>query len=381
MPTPHRLQITALAADAVLSTAHKRFNKLIAQIGQARSTLQAWHSNVALYQQSHVDVLLPLQAAFSALQRRWAFAVDALLCQPGWSRADSASLREMLFEALDELIDDDDVDTELKALFDKHSEVDFDTERQQSALARKAMAEALTGPDLGEDEGIAGDADLRQRMQDAMAAGAGVTDNDGESDDTAAANPHAAWTQRPGAAKRETAAARRRAAESQLATQSVREIYRRLASSLHPDREPDPAQRAAKTALMQQVNQAYAASDLLTLLELQLQIEQVDAQHVAAASPQRLKHYNQVLAEQLDELRAELGRIEMGFRIDFGLGPGPTLNPDKLMPLIAQHKRGLLADTAMLESELRLFGDRTRTRAWLKRRRAERRLNPFEDFS
>ena len=32
---------------------------------------------------------------------------------------------------------------------------------------------------------------------------------------------------------------------------------------------------------MLQVNRAYAANDLLSLLELQLQIEQVDAAHIA----------------------------------------------------------------------------------------------------
>lgn len=34
---------------------------------------------------------------------------------------------------------------------------------------------------------------------------------------------------------------------------------------------------------MQNANQAYAAKDLLALLELQLQIEQIDAGHVASA--------------------------------------------------------------------------------------------------
>jgi hypothetical protein len=70
------------------------------------------------------------------------------------------------------------------------------------------------------------------------------------------------------------------------------------------------------------LNQAYAANDLLTLLELQLQIEQIDAGHIAAANAQRLKHYNQVLKEQLDELRAEIEHVEMGFRLENGLAPG-----------------------------------------------------------
>jgi len=102
----------------------------------------------------------------------------------------------------------------------------------------------------------------------------------------------------------------------------VREIFRKLASALHPDRESDTKQREAKTVLMQKVNQACTANDLLTLLELQLRIEQIDASHIANASAQRLKHYNKVLTEQLGELRMEVERVEMGFRVDFGLEAG-----------------------------------------------------------
>lgn len=61
---------------------------------------------------------------------------------------------------------------------------------------------------------------------------------------------------------------------------------------------------------MQQINQAYAADDLLTLLETQLQIEQVDTRQIAGINTQRLRHYNKVLAEQLTELRAETARVE-----------------------------------------------------------------------
>lgn len=86
----------------------------------------------------------------------------------------------------------------------------------------------------------------------------------------------------------------------------MREVYRKLASALHPGREPDERQREAKTALMQRVNQAYEANDLLVLLELQLQIEQIDASQIANASEQRLKHYNKVLSDQLTELKLEL---------------------------------------------------------------------------
>jgi hypothetical protein len=115
-------------------------------------------------------------------------------------------------------------------------------------------------------------------------------------------------------------------AHGQQASQSLREIS---------DREADAALRATKTAQMQRVNQAYEHQDLLTLLSLQLEIEQIDARHVAQASEARLKHYNQLLAGQKDELHNEIQRVEMGFRMEFNLEPGWGLDPRKLDEVLA----------------------------------------------
>jgi hypothetical protein len=46
---------------------------------------------------------------------------------------------------------------------------------------------------------------------------------------------------------------------AQGGTQAVREVFRKLVSELHPDRETDPAEHARDTELMQRVNQAYKA--------------------------------------------------------------------------------------------------------------------------
>jgi hypothetical protein len=60
-------------------------------------------------------------------------------------------------------------------------------------------------------------------------------------------------------------------AETQLRT-----LFRQLASALHPDREPDPAERLRKTALMSEANTAYARKDLVTLMQIQLRAELAD---------------------------------------------------------------------------------------------------------
>jgi PIN domain nuclease of toxin-antitoxin system len=357
------LQISAGQAGPTLTPQQKRFNTLIRQIEQARQNLAAWHDNIGLYRQAHAQVLLPLETELMVARRQWVFALDELLDQRGWTKAERDTLSELVCDTASALLHARDDDEELKAMFTKHAEVDFDTERQQMVRAVKDMTEVMTGLDLGDDEGIDTHADLFERMQQGLRERAAAEES--ERDDQAAR-------------RRKNAAQQRREAEAQQATQSVREIFRKLASALHPDRETDAGQREVKTVLMQKVNQAYAANDLLTLLELQLQIEQIDAGHIANASAQRLKHYNKVLSEQLGELRAEVERVEMGFRFDFGLEAGWGMNPHKLGELLEQNGRQLRAELNQQQRDIRMLADPAATKRWLKRQRQLLREDEFD---
>src|SRR4051812_20261734 len=136
------LQIFTAHAGPSLSPSQKRFNTLIRQIDQARQTLAAWQDNVAAYRQAHGEVLRPLQAELVAGHRQWVLALDTALEQTNWTKAERATLREVLCESAGELLAGRGEDEQIKALFDKHSEVDFDTEQRDRMLAMKDMAEA-----------------------------------------------------------------------------------------------------------------------------------------------------------------------------------------------------------------------------------------------
>jgi hypothetical protein len=358
------LQISSSSqAGAALTPAQKRFNTLTRQIERARQTLIAWRDHIAAYRQAHAEVLGPLQAELLVGHRQWVLELDVALDRPNWTKAERVTLRELLCEAAGELLGGRGADAQIKALFDKHSEVDFDTEQRDRMLALKDMAEAMTGLDLGDDKGIDSDAELFARLQQGL-------------EEQAAAEEvrRSAKAER----KRKSAAQLKREAEARQATQSVREIYRKLASAIHPDRETDPRQREAKTALMQRVNQAYEAQDVLALLELQLQIEQIDESHIANAGEQRLKHYNKVLGEQLAELKAEVERVEMAFRMEFGLEPGWGLDPRKLGQVLEQTNRQWRAELNEQQRQLRMLADVAATKRWLKRERQQRREAEFD---
>lgn len=180
------------------------------------------------------------------------------------------------------------------------------------------------------------------------------------------------------AAKADAAQARRQEAAREVG-QSLREVYRKLVSALHPDREPDVLERQRKTLLMQRVNQAYDASDLLALLGLQLEIEQIDAEHMASVTPQRLAHYNQILREQLAELEAELERCVEPF-LD-SVGPASKLTPDHVDREMGRELARIQAQTRELLYDLTAFREPNYLRETLKHYPLEADFEGPEDLA
>jgi hypothetical protein len=370
MSHKHALQVSSATAGPVLTPAQKRFNTLVRQIQQARGKLTSWGEASGPYRQSHAEIVVPLQSELTALRRQWVLALDALLSERRWTKAERETMRDIVCSEAGDLLMVSADDEPLKAVFATHAGVDFETERQQMVLAMKDLTEAMTGLDLGDDEGLDTDDDLMHRLREGMQEQASAAQ--------AQRDAHAARRRKTPAQQQ------RREAEAQQATQSVREIYRKLASALHPDRETDAQQREAKTELMQRVNQAYEANDLLALLELQLQIEQIDESHIANASAERLKHYNRVLSEQLANLKAEIDRVEMDFCMEFGVEPGLKLDPQKLGRVLEQCSREVLAELADLRRDMSATSDVAVMKRWLKRHREAVResefFDPFEMF-
>jgi hypothetical protein len=279
---------------------------------------------------------------------------------------------------------DDATQAELKALHDRHAEVSLEAVRQEQLQDVKDMLEEMTGLDLG-DGPFGSEEELRERAQRLMherlarQASSGDSGDDGDDPFGPPGGGAAAGAGRRASA-RATATQRRQQQQADEASQSVREVFRKLASALHPDRADDEADRERRTALMQRANQAYTANDLLALLKLQLELEQVDAEHVARASSRHLQHINRVLAEQLEELQDEVDNRSEAFSLEFGIEPWIELNPRRLGPLLEQQVRELREALLHTGRELNQLDDPARARRWVAQARREQRMQDEDPF-
>jgi hypothetical protein len=166
---------------------------------------------------------------------------------------------------------------------------------------------------------------------------------------------------------KQVAAEQLRAAEAADAHKAVAEIYRQLARSMHPDREPDPLERERKTSLMREINAAYEARDLLALLELQLRVEGVNlGDNLEALAEERLVRYIRVLDEQAKQLSIEIDTTELPFRIALARGPGVPITPAMVLENLRADLRIAESHSAELTRDLVAFEDLGYLTRWLR---------------
>ncbi|AOI89510.1 molecular chaperone DnaJ [Burkholderia pseudomultivorans] len=340
-----------------LSKARKTFNALVEQIDKRRERLGAWEAVMPAFQKKFVDGLLPLEQASSALRIRLVHLLDDAFLKKGLSKAEQRILSGLIADMARDLLDVGD-DAQLKIVYKRHGASGIDSDAMTDRKAAKTKAGPTPGDEPADDLDTLSPDELAARIQAEL-------DAQFERDMASHAAREAQRARRR-KAPRQAAAQARREAEQAASSRSIREIYRKLASALHPDREPDPREQERKTVLMQRVNDAYAKGKLLQLLELQLEIEQIDQHAIDSFGEERLARYNGILEEQLRELDQEILHVEADFRRTYGIASSVKLAPDTVMRMLARDMASVQRGIHELNVALREFEDLDKVRDWLK---------------
>ncbi len=318
-PRPTPLRLRASLPSQAPQPEQKRFDQLTQQVEHARRTLAAWHAHLPGFMSAHREQTLTRIHAVKAMHLAWLHALDQLLSEKGWTQRERDVLQDLLCETAWQMLERQArPDPAVEALYDRHATLPYAQVKAADARAAARRPGASVSVALAAD-------DAEPDVADAPDAPA-----------------------------------------PQPASPSLREVYRKLASALHPDREPDPDKRAHRTEMMQRVNQAHDQKDLLGLLALQIETAQLQPDAFAKAPASQLAGYNQALSEQLAHVKAQIREIEADFRSDFMVPKSVNLHPHQLDKVLALHLGQLHHTQAALESDLATFADRAATKRWIK---------------
>ena len=156
--------------------------------------------------------------------------------------------------------------------------------------------------------------------------------------------------------------------EAQNTPNLLRNMYRKLASALHPDRASDEAERIHKTALMGQVNAAHDAKDLLTLMRLQLLTQIPDSptesENTTSIPKDKLKQAIQQLQAQFQALRDARQLLQTSMQEEWDL-PYGNISAKSLQMALRKEAQELTSHIAYLQSDALWLSDDAFLKNWL----------------
>ena len=357
--------VEEVVRTSFVGKSQKVFKKLVNRIDKKKQVLQQWQEYKARHRQRMVDEVLPLQREIRLARREMVLFIHDIL-RPGGKKPTGLRLGKVQHNKLIHVLlnltngllgtENAPQDQELENIHNEYSSLSWKEAQTLERDQERANYEKLFGLDLSDYDGV-GDLlqfalDKIQQQQNAEEEKRAARHQKKKVDPSAKLNHE------------ERALLSRKKQEAHAASLSVKEVYRKLVSSLHPDREKDPLERVRKTEMMQKVNHAYAGNDLLTLLNLQLEIEQIDSKHILMLSEDRLNNFIRVLRSQLEELEQEIQSeryVFMGTRSFHG-----TLTPKRVDLDLDGEVAQLRGVASQLQTDLKEFNDPVILRAWLK---------------
>lgn len=335
------------------SKGQKAFNTLVGKIEKRRSTLAEWQTFDSDFRRKYNTELMPLRQSFDALRIQLVHQLDQAHDTKGLTNTERQTIEDLIIHLAGDLLASID-EPAIAEVFARYTASDAEGEAAVADEMRVAMQD-MFGVDLPDETDFTSPDDVIQKVQEQL--------DERERLHQEAREEY--QRNRKKTPKREAAEERARAEQEEVHL-SIREVYRKLASALHPDREADPVERERKAVLMQRVNQAYASKSLLDLLEIQLELEHIDQSSLDNVSEDRLKRWNTILKGQLRGLDQELVEVESGFRAMCGIRPGVPVSPKSVKRTMTMDITHLREGVRAFEQDMRVFDDGKRLKAWLK---------------
>jgi hypothetical protein len=357
----------------LLSPQQKEFNRLTQKIERTREQL---HQLDGLGQRLHQRAALEMKPLMDKHQSHRADTVrllDRMFRNYSYNKTETRKLRHLIKAMSFELAEAGFED--LKEIYNFHSpDLDFDranAETEAMNLIRmKEMASRMYDIEFDPEADLDTIEKLQAYLAEKMAEREAAEAQEPE-------QPKARRPEKPKNAQQLKAEAKRaaqeekRKQEEKKISQSVREVYMDLVKAFHPDREPDEAEKIRKTAILQRVTAAYEANDLFALLQLQLELERIDGNHLDALADEKLRYFNKNLLSQLAELTDELWEMERQLAMVANISHFGQFNPKQVEWEFEKSLKDIKKDIKRIKQDLELLRDPAVLKDWLRGYRIE----------
>lgn len=291
------VHIPIAADNSVLSKAQKEFNRLTKRIAKLEKTVADFRAAATRLRQRVQEEYRPLQHRHNTHRAELVRLLDQAHDTVKLTKGERAKIADLIGIGCADLPEKGF--PEVQPIIEKYAGPP-PTEEEEREMDKQAseMMKALFSQQFGIEFDPAVDVSTQEKFQAYIAQQLAGQEAEEAEQERRQAERRAQRKKSP----KQQAAEEKKQAEEKSITKAVRTLYLDLVKHLHPDREPDEAEKARKTELLQRVTTAYEAGELLTLLRLQLELQRIDQSHLENLAEDQLRYYNKLLKEQAREL-------------------------------------------------------------------------------
>ncbi|GLU54512.1 hypothetical protein [Dyadobacter frigoris] len=347
------------AQKEILSKRQKEFNRLTKKIEQLEKTLLEFRGGKdELFNRINKE-MNPIHGQINSLKAEIIRSMDRIFSDKIFKKNDKKKLSYLITDVSFKLIDEDGFE-DLKPIFNRHNDIDFDTVNAEIEKEAAQMAKGMASQ-FGmhfDDE----DVSTKEKFQEKMFEKLLEMDEQLEEQERIKEEHKA---QKP-KTKKQLEKEEKQKHEEQRLTKSVRAIYMDLVKAFHPDREQDESEKLRKTEVMQRVTQAYNDNNLMALLKLQMELDRIDQEHLEKLADEQLIYYNKILKQQADELEYEKFYIVEDLASWCDMYPFEITTIETVMLKFNKEVRKLKSDFKKLKNEAVLWNNPLEAKELLK---------------
>ncbi|MCW5589026.1 MAG: hypothetical protein KIT27_05110 [Legionellales bacterium] len=332
-----------------LSSAQKKFNRLTKGIQRTKEQLQDWLKIDDEVKKFYASRILPLSKEVSELRLKLLIQLDKWYQHKSLTTIQNQKLYSLIQELSHYCVNNDESE-EAKRIYNFYHNENFDDNKKEHYAQLQAEIEEVLDVDLGDQFDFNSESSI-----DEFIAMLKQQAEKQQSEEPAQK-----------AKKKPSKAEKKQAEQAAVESQSIKTIFRQLTKVLHPDREMDEQEKQRKSELMQQANIAYKKQDLLSLLELQITIEQTNQSDIDAISDNHLQSYNRVLQRQLNTLQEEVYCIQQQINFHFNIPPYYR-EPQQIEWFMREQQVELTQIKNTISKDLATFSDIKALKLWLNR--------------